>query len=137
MAQVQRTTITLRFNGDALNPQELTERLGAVPTRSFAKGATLPSHDGAERVAKTGHWRLTLEADAPDDFETLTARLFNQLTPDGDAWLGLSQRFAGELFVGLFLGSSNEGVPISSATLAGIAAKGLGLGFDIYGPSQA
>lgn len=137
MAQVQRTTISLRFNGDDLNPQEINDRLGATPTRAFAKGATLPSGSASDRVAKTGQWRLTLEGEAPDDFETLVTRLFHQLCPDRDVWLDLSERFAGDLFVGLFLGSSNEGVPISRKTLHEISARGLGLGFDVYGPARA
>jgi len=137
MAQVQRTTVTLRFNGDDLDPQELSDRLGTTPTRAFTKGATLPSAGGSDRIAKTGQWQLTLEGEAPDDFETLVTRLFHRLSADRDAWLDISKRFAGELFVGLFLGSSNEGVPVSRETLREIVARGLGLGLDVYGATEA
>ena len=137
MAQVQRTTITLRFNGEDLDPQELSDRLGATPTRAFVKGATLPSASGSDRIAKTGQWLLTLEGEAPDDFEKLVTRLFHRLSTDRDTWLDLSKRFAGELFVGFFLGSSNEGVPVGHEALREIVARGLGLGVDIYGATEA
>ena len=137
MAQVQHTTLTLRFYGDDLDPQELSDRLGATPTRAFLKGAKLLSAGGSERIAKTGQWRLTIEADAPEDLETLVARLFDGLNPEQDAWIDLSERFAGELFIGFFLGSSNEGVPISRQTLNSIASRGLGIGLDIYASREA
>ena len=136
MAKVQRTIVTLRFHGDNLDPQELSDRLGAMPTSAFVKGATLRSARGTERVAKTGQWRLNVEAEAPDDFDGLVAQLFDQLSSDHDTWLDLSGRFAGNLFVGLFLDSSNEGVPISRETVSAIAARGLSLGLDIYGPTD-
>jgi len=137
MAQVQRTTLTLRFHGDDLDPEELSNRLGAAPTHAVLKGAMLSSSGAQERTAKTGQWRLTMEADAPDDLETLVARLFDQLSPEQNTWTDISGRYAGELFIGLFLGGSNEGVPISSRTLNAIAVRGLGVGLDIYAPTEA
>jgi hypothetical protein len=135
MAQIQRTVVTLRFHGDDLNPMELSDRLGAIPSKAHEKGATLQSASGA-RIAKMGIWNLTVEADAPDGFEELVTRLFGQLSPELDTWLDLSGRFAGDLFVGLFLGRTNEGLPIGRETLGAIASRGLKLGFDIYGPTN-
>jgi hypothetical protein len=48
----------------------------------------------------------------------------------------LSERFEGNLFVGLFLDSSNEGISIARETIRAIATRGLELGFDIYGPTN-
>lgn len=137
MAQVQHTTLTLRFHGEDLDPQELSDRLDATPTAAYVKGARLSPAGRPERIAKVGQWRLTLEADAPDDLEALVARLFEGLNPEQDTWIDLSGRFAGELFIGFFLGSSNEGVPISRETLHAIASRGLGIGLDIYAPTEA
>jgi hypothetical protein len=63
-------------------------------------------------------------------------RLFDKLTSNQDAWRDLSERFDGNLFVGLFLGGSNEGVVIGSETLTAISTRGLELGLDIYGHSE-
>jgi len=137
MAKIQETKVSLRFSGDDLNPQELTDRLGAVPTSAAVKGEALPSASGRERFARTGKWLLRVEAAAPDEeFERQVTRLFHQLTSDHATWRDLSERFAGNLFVGLFLGSSNEGVVIEPETVNAIAARGLELGFDIYSPSD-
>jgi hypothetical protein len=137
MAKIQETKVSLRFSGDDLDPQELTERLGAMPSSAAVKGETLTSASGRERVAKTGKWLLRVEAAAPDEeFQEQVTRLFEQLTSDHDIWRDLSRRFAGNLFVGLFLGCSNEGVEIEPETVNAIAARGLELGFDIYAPSD-
>lgn len=136
MAKIQETKITLRFHGDDLDPQELSNRLGAMPSSAATKGAKLRSASGRERVSKTGQWQLRVEAAVPDEeFDRQITQLFDQLTTDHDTWRDLSKRFDGNLFVGLFLGSSNEGVVISSETLSAISARGLELGLDIYGQS--
>jgi hypothetical protein len=137
MAKIQDTKITLRFHGDDLDPQELSNLLGAMPTSAAAKGATLRSESGRERMARTGQWHLRVEATAPDEeFDSQVTRLLDHLTSDLDTWRDLSGRFDGNLFVGFFLGSSNEGVVIDPETLGAIAARGLELGFDIYGQSD-
>jgi hypothetical protein len=135
MAQIQRTVVTLRFGGNDLNPKELSDLLGAMPTKAHEKGTTLQSASGA-RIAKTGIWNLTVEAKAPDDFDVLVSRLFDQLNSSLETWLDLSERFEGNLFVGLFLDSSNEGISIARETIRAIATRGLELGFDIYGPTN-
>jgi hypothetical protein len=136
MAKIQETKVSLRFSGDDLNPQELTERLGAMPSSATVKGETLASSTGRVRVGKTGTWLLRVEPAAPDeDFREQVTRLFAQLTSDEDIWHELSRRFAGNLFVGLFLGCSNEGFVIEAELLNAITARGLELGFDVYSPS--
>jgi hypothetical protein len=108
-----------------------------MPSSAAVQGETLPSSSGRERVAKTGKWLLSVEVAAPDEeFQEQVTRLFEQLTPDHDIWRDLSGRFAGGLFVGLFLGCSNEGLEIEPDIVNAIAARGLELGFDIYAPSD-
>jgi hypothetical protein len=137
MSNVLKTVVTLRFEGDDLNPDQLTEHLGATPTKGVAKGASWTLANGQEKFARTGQWHLGLEASSPgEELDVQVGRLFGQLTKHEDTWRELCGRFGGNLFVGLFLGSSNDGVVIGSKTLASIAAKGLELQFDIYGASD-
>lgn len=136
MSKMQSTVVTIRFFGDDLRPEELTQRLGKMPTRAHAKGDELRSKSGT-RIARTGLWNLTLEGDAPDDFETLLTQLLDQLSSDCSIWLNLSERYAGNLFIGLFMGSSNAGFEISCNVVESIAQRGLALHFDIYDPEDA
>ena len=137
MSEVQETVVTLRFQGDNLIPQELTERLGAMPTKAVAKGASWLLANGREKIARTGQWHLRLEAPSPgEELAEQVGRLFDQLTKDDETWRDLSERFEGNLFVGMFLGRSNDSIAIGPTALASIAAKGLELQLDIYGASD-
>lgn len=132
---MQSTAVTLRFSGDDLCPKEVTDRLGQGPTLARTKGDETPSKSGT-RTAKTGQWHLTTEADAPEDFESLVVRLFGQLSSDPDVWRDLSHRYAGNLFVGLFMSSSNDGFSIDREVVQAIECRGLTLHFDIYSPTD-
>lgn len=127
-----KMTVTLRFYGDSLDPRELSNRLGDVATNAAAKGGTWLTPSGAERVAKKGFWSVRLAAGDADTFGDQIAKLFATLSPDFATWRELSERYEGNLFVGLFLGSSNEGLTIAPETALAIAERGLDLQLDIY-----
>jgi hypothetical protein len=137
MSKVQEISVALRFYGDELDPEAISTLLGALPSRSAVKGQRLPSASGRERVAKTSYWHLQSDAVAPDEeFEDHVRRLFDRLTADEEIWRDLGGRFTGDLFVGLFLTDTNEGLVISRQTLSAISARGLEINLDIYGPSD-
>lgn len=137
MEKINETKVSLRFRGDDLDPEELTSLLGAMPTNAATKGARLQSTGGRERVANTGYWHLGVDPTAPgEEFDQQLLRLFRELTSDLDTWRYLSERYAGNLFVGFFLGTSNVGVEISSETLSAISVRGLELGLNIYSHSD-
>ncbi|MEA1014452.1 DUF4279 domain-containing protein [Sphingosinicella sp. LY1275] len=137
MGPVRETKLTLRFNGDDLDPEELSERLGAVPTSAVAKGEVWLTANGAERVAATGSWRLRVAGASSEDLDDQINRLFGGLTPSCETWRDLAARYQGNLFVGLFLGSSNEGLTIKPDTAQAVGARGLELQLDIYGTDLA
>jgi hypothetical protein len=113
MSRLEKTVVTLRFHGDDLEPQMLTQALGAEPSRAAVKGIPMTSANGIERPTKTGQWLLTVETTSPaEEFDEQVRRVFDQLTGNENVWRDLSERFSGNLFVGLFLGSSDEGVVI-------------------------
>ena len=59
MAQVQKSSVTLRIGGDDLIPHEITKLLGAQPTAAQSKGDEIVGRKtGSVRVAKMGMWRL-------------------------------------------------------------------------------
>jgi hypothetical protein len=132
MGPVKKTAVTLRFRGDTLDPHELTKRLGRTATDAASKGGTWITPSGAKRTAETGWWRLRSDGGDADTFKDQIALLFSTLSSDCAAWRDLSGRYGGNLFVGVFLGSSNEGLTIAPETALAIGERGLSLQFDIY-----
>lgn len=132
MGPVKKIAVTLRFRGDALDPRELTERLGGSATSAASKGGTWITPSGAKKIAETGWWRLRLDGGDADTFKDNIAQLFSTLSPDCAVWRDLSGRYGGNLFVGVFLGSSNEGLTIAAETALAISERGLSLQLDIY-----
>jgi len=89
---------------------------------------------GQDRVARTGSWRLNAPDRAPGDLDGQIIELFASLSMDFAAWEDLAGRFAGNLFCGLFMNESNEGLTLSAKTMKELASRGLVLHLDIYGP---
>ena len=129
MGPVSRTVLTLRFYGDDLDPAELTKSLGGEPTTTEIKGEL----GWRSRISASGSWRLSVEPREPGDLDGQIRALFALLTDDLAVWAGLSARYRGDLFCGLFMEDTNEGLELEPGTLAMIGNRGLRLGFDIYG----
>lgn len=132
MVGIHGTAVSLGFFGDDLDPDEISNRLGATPTFGVLKGATWRTPRGNEGIARTGSWRLQVPRSVPGDLLGQVEAIFALLTRDTAIWQELSARFSGRLFCGLFLEEGNEGLRICSKTLAEIADRGLYLDFDIY-----
>ncbi len=77
-------------------------------------------------------WHLSVPDEMPGDLDKQVAALFSMLTDDLDVWKAVSSRYHGDIFVGLFLSGSNEGLSLLPATLYAIGSRGLELDFDIY-----
>ncbi|WP_243831357.1 DUF4279 domain-containing protein [Stenotrophomonas sp. CC22-02] len=106
--------------------------LGATPTASHHKGQKLTaSQSGALRIARTGSWRLSAPRREPEDLEAQIFEILDQLTGDLAVWQSLA-RFRPDLFCGLFMGSSNDGVSLSPRALLALGQRGIELGLDIY-----
>ena len=133
MSKLFHSAATLRFSGDALDPTEITRLLGAQPTVAVKLGGVWLTSSGAERIARTGSWRLKVEDRSPGDLNGQIVELFASLSPDLAVWKALSRRFNADLFCGLFLRESNEGIDITPDTLAAVGLRGLRLDMDIYG----
>ena len=132
MGVVHHSVAGLRFFGDDLIPEEVTALLGAAPSESCHKGQEVVGKTtGKIRVAKTGSWRLTAERLEPEDLEAQVFELLGQLTQDLSVWESLS-RFRPDLFCGIFMGSSNDGLPLSAKALLALGQRGIALDLDIY-----
>ena len=136
MGTPHSSAASIGFYGDDLDPTEISKQLGAEPTVGVAKGGTWVTEMGAEKVARTGSWRLVAERCVPADLDGQIRRLFSTLSDDFEAWRSLAGRFRGRVFCGLFLASGNDGVTLRPETLLMIGERGLVLDLDIYEQTQ-
>jgi hypothetical protein len=138
MATVKRSRATLRICGDALEPDVITRVLGHGPTSAQTKGESLVGKKtGQVRIARSGMWRLDAAVREPADLDAQVEEILAKLVPDLDVWKSLTSEFRADLFCGLFMDRSNEGLSLSPETLAALGCRGIELGLDIYdGPDD-
>ena len=133
MAAISETHASLRFFGDDLDPSDLTARLGGPPSTCARKGDVIRSEKtGRERITKTGSWIVKVERREPGDLDLQVKELLSPLTNDLSIWRSLG-KYRPDLFAGLFLQESNEGIEISTRSLSSLAERGISLALDIYG----
>lgn len=128
---VDRACVSLRFFGDSLIPEELTQLLGCQPTEARRKGAVIPDKR-YHRVAATGTWRLEGTEPATADIEQQVLALLGRVTSDLQVWQRLTAEFAADVFCGLFLDESNRGFRLSPRVTQILSERGIEIGFDIY-----
>lgn len=132
MPPIHDATLTLRFFGDDLDPEELTARLGCPPDDYSVKGDTAVSESGASSVAATGRWLLRASDLYANDVEMQIAELLETLTDDLTVWHDVTMRYQADVVVGLFMQAGNENFTISPGAVGALAVRGLALHFDIY-----
>jgi len=134
MAELHRSVATLRISGDDLDPAEITQLLGHTPTHAQRKGETLTSSSGQTRIAGFGAWRLEATDRAPQNLNGQIAEVLDQLTPSLDVWRAIAAKYRIDLFCGLFMNVTNEGLELSPDSLRALGERGIELGLDIYAP---
>jgi len=118
--------------GDDLDPDEITQLLGKVPTKAQRLGDRTDYRSGRFKIARGGMWRIIAAGREPGDLDAQVAEILAGTTEDLAMWRALSKRFEVQMFVGLFLEERNEGLYIGRETTALCGARGIALGFDIY-----
>jgi hypothetical protein len=135
MAAIHRSAATLRVMGDDLDPADITRLLGHAPTRAHARGQAWTSRTtGIERIHKFGAWILIADDAEPEDIGAQATALLAKVTPDLAIWREIGARFEIDLFCGLFMEESNEGMGLSPAILQALGERGIELSLDIYDP---
>jgi hypothetical protein len=134
MAVIAETAVALRIVGDDLVVEEITRWLGKQPTHCAAKGDVRIGKSERQTVARSGIWMLDASDSSPGDLSAQIVNLLSNLPADLALWRKLNERFKCNLSCGLFMQEGNEGDELSSEVLNMIAARGLRLGLDIYGP---
>ena len=133
MAQIQKSVVSLRILSEDLNPGEITRMLGATPTQTRIKGEKIVGKKtGHVRIAKFGMWSLSATDREPEDMDDQVREILSRMTNDLKVWRGISEKYQIDLFCGLFLRASNEGMTLSPESLIALGERGIELGLDIY-----
>lgn len=132
MAGIARTRASIRVFGEDLDPAEVTELLGAEPTHQSRKGDIRPSGF----IVQQGSWRLQAPEQEPGDLEGQVRGLLSVLTDNLAIWRDLGARYRVDVFCGLMMEATNEGLSLSPSLQALLAERGLSLGLDIYTAEQ-
>jgi hypothetical protein len=136
MAAIAESRVSIRFFGDDLDPAEVTGMLGCEPTTQYRKGDVRQSAT-RNYARKYGAWILAAEHHRPEALDDQLQGLFARMTQDLNTWKALTTRYDANVFCGLFMDESNEGFSLHPKTLEALAARGLGIGFDVYDPTKA
>jgi Domain of unknown function (DUF4279) len=134
MAAISLSTAALRIFGESLDPNEISQRLGCAPTHSHRKGELRSTR--TNMLHRMGMWRLVAEDSEPEALDAQVARLLDKVTPDLEVWKDLGTRFSVDMFCGLFMNESNEGLELSPSTLHALGQRGISLSLDVYGPTN-
>jgi hypothetical protein len=128
----EHSIVTFRIFGDDLVPSEVTALLGCEPTTAYSKGDVRIGHKTGHRyVEKTGRWSLSAEEKRPEDIPAQIKEILAKLTQDLTVWDRLRSKYRMDLFCGVFMGSSNDGLEFSADVLGQLSERGITLGLDI------
>ena len=133
MGVIGKTAVSLRFRGDKLQPDALSALLRCQPDASAPTGGTWHTRDGIERIASTGMWHKAVARRLPGNLDGQVAELLALMTSDLAVWRHLTMDFSADVFRGLFLSESNQGLTLGPATLLSLGERGLRLDLNVYG----
>ena len=136
MGNLDSSSASLRIVGDALNPAEISGLLSAEPSVAYLKGDIYHFKTGSA-VRKSGMWSLKVTDRHPGDLDGQCVEILDRLTDDEAIWKDLSVRFKIDIFVGLFMDGSNEGVTVSPETMERIGRRGIRLNLCLYAPTES
>jgi len=131
--EVSHTEVCLRFSGDDLDPDVISDTLMCRPDEGTRRGGRRLTPRGTETVAQTGVWRKQLAKSTPGNLDRKIDELLACMTNDLDLWRQLTAKYKADMFCGIFMDEFNQGLTITPATLSAIGSRGLTLSLDLYG----
>lgn len=131
---VDETVATLSFQGEELEPDEITARLGLQPTRAHRKG------DAISRWRNDPHsqglWSFELRTQAPEGPEEALSRLLAMLPADAGLWASLTGRYRARVDLSLVVKAWSRGFEMPAPLIAALAARGLSVWCEVYAEPQ-
>ncbi len=116
-------SLILAVHGDALDPADVSRRLGCAPTLAYRK---------ADALGPTGSWLLEVRGASPADADALVEALLARFPATADFWQPLHRDFTVELLVEIHTAAWHVDFDLSPAALARIAATAAPMRFDLH-----
>lgn len=83
-------------------------------------------------VFKKGSWTLSTPESMGANIDYQVEWILRRLTKDLDIWKTITEKYAVDIFTGLFLEAMNRGILLIPNTMQKLSSRGIELGFDIY-----
>lgn len=133
MGIAEKSVVTFRIFGPDLDPDEITRLLKCKPHRTARKGEPrIIQGKASSYIEKQGSWRLSAPDRMPEDIPAQIGEILAMLESSTDAWASLSSRYEMDMFCGVFMSSSNDGLEFSPSLLTELAKRGIALNLDVY-----
>lgn len=87
-------------------------------------------------MARSGMWRIEAKDREPGNLNEQVTEMLGQLTGNLDVWRSLSEKYSIDMFCGIFMESSMEGIGLSADSMLALAQRRIEIDFDIYGPDE-
>ena len=114
---------------DTLDPEQVTQLLGCLPTRSHRKDEVIGTRGNR---APTGAWILEPDTPRTNELEPQIASLLTRVTPDDRAWDKLIKDHRVVVSCMLSLREWSRGFSLSPQLLEKMATRGISLDCTIY-----
>jgi hypothetical protein len=127
--------VTLRIDGEDLQPDEVSTLLDLKPTHAHLRGERK-----SPRVAKawvSSHWSLTSPLSNEEEIPKHLRWLLDLLEPRAQTLKGISKRFRVDFFCGFASENGQGGFTLDTDTLRRIAELGIPMELDLYPPELA
>lgn len=123
------SAVSLRFWGEALVPDEITNALGVQPQIAHSKGKSLtPS---LTPPAPFGIWIYFAEESDNRSLDDKILTLLQQMPQALDIWYYLTDKHPGAIFCGLRFDQQDCGQFLSATTLNEVVERRLSIDFDL------
>ncbi len=133
----EKSVVTFRIFGENLNPSEITTALKCEPHKIARRGeARVIRGQPSSYIEPLSSWRVSASDRTPEDIPSQVQEILGMLNPDPAVWADLSSRYQMDMFCGVFISSTNDGLEFSPALLAELSSRGIGLNFDIYDSTE-
>lgn len=121
---VDRSKMSIRIIGKSVDPNEITKRLGHEPTKGdkSVKGY----------VFKKGSWTLSAPESIGANIDNQVDWILRLLTKGLIIWKTITEKYAVDIFTGLFLEAMNRGICLAPNTMQKLSSSGIERAFDIY-----
>lgn len=137
MGIAEKSVVTFRIFGPDLDPDEITRLLKCEPDRTARKGESrIIQGKESSYIEKQGGWRLSAPDRTPEDIPAQINEILVMLESSADIWASLSSRYEMDMFCGVFMSSSNDGLEFPPSLLAELASRGIALNLDVYEPTD-